>query len=821
MSTYPGVVQTLPLLPLRGMVVFPGFSVTLHVGRAASLSALNEALQVSNRIGLATQRDQYVEEPQPDEIHEIGTVADIQEIHRHDDGTTRVVLTGFCRARMIDITRGSSGLWAKLEQIPDPDVDSAADERLASLMAGVMGQYDQWLRLAPKMPSETLATITAARQPERFADVIAVHVLKNLDDKQAVLAALATDARLEKVYEGLSKEIEMMRLQSRVQDRVHNQMESTQKEYYLREQIRAIQKELGESDEATSEIDEFRSQMDEKNLPPAAEERLARELGRLEKMSGAMAEAVVIRNYVEWLLALPWRDLSEDHLDLDRAEEILDQDHHGLQTIKDRIIEYLAVRSLAKDLKGPILCLTGPPGVGKTSLARSVARSLGRQFVRLSLGGVRDEAEIRGHRRTYIGALPGRIIQGMRQAGTRNPVFLLDEIDKMGFDHHGDPSAALLEALDPEQNGEFSDHFIELPFDLSQVLFITTANVVHPIPAALRDRLEIVHLSGYTEDEKIAICKQHLIPRQVEAHGLSIAQFGLSDQALRQVVRGYTREAGVRQLERQMAGLCRKAARRVVQGRADGLRINVQNLEKHLGRPQFRTGSSEHDVQVGVATAVAWTHAGGDVMPVEVVVLPGKGGLFLTGQMGEVMRESARAALSYVRSRSCELEVDEAFYKDLDIHVHIPEGAVPKDGPSAGACLATALASSLTGRPVRSDVGMTGEITLRGRILPVGGVKEKVLAAHRAGVKMLLLPAENERDLDDVPAAVIKQMNIVPVEHVDQILAHVLMPRPQQARDDARPEKGAAGRWRGGAGVPFLPVSAGEPQPVHPASGIN
>jgi len=612
-------------------------------------------------------------------------------------------------------------------------------------------------------------------EPGRLCDTIASHLALRIEEKQELLEAVDILERMEKLSGFLAKELEIVELERKINVRVRKQMEKTQKEYYLREQIKAIQKELGEKDERVAEAEEYRQKIAEAKLPKEVEEKALKEVERLEKMPPLAAESTVVRNYLDWLVALPWSKSTRDRLDLQLAEQILDEDHYGLKNVKERILEYLAIRKLSKKLKGPILCFVGPPGVGKTSLGKSIARALERKFVRISLGGVRDEAEIRGHRRTYVGALPGRIIHGMRNAGSKNPVFLLDEVDKMSMDFRGDPSAALLEVLDPEQNNSFSDHYIEIPFDLSNVMFITTANIQHNIPRPLLDRMELITISGYTEEEKVQIALRHLLPKQLAQHGLTAGMLVISENTIRKIIREYTRESGVRNLERELAAVCRKAARQIVTKNAKKVRVTTQNLGQFLGAPRYRYGVAEKDDLVGTATGLAWTEAGGDTLNIEVTLYKGSGRLILTGKLGEVMKESAQAGYSYVRSRAGVLGIEEDFFEKNDIHVHIPEGAIPKDGPSAGITMACALASALTGRKVRHEVAMTGEVTLRGRVLPVGGIKEKVLAAHRAGIKTILLPRENEKDLEDIPKKIKIQLNFVFVEHMDEVLEEALL----------------------------------------------
>ena len=761
----------LPLLALRGLCVLPGTLVTFQVGRPASVSAVDAAVSGRRRIVLATQKDQSVEIPSIQDVHATGTLAEVKQVVRESSSVMRVTVLGLARVRVVSEVQSAPHLRVRVQQLADVDGDAP---EVNTLRRALLRRYRQYLKLVRKAPPEPLPTLAAMDDTGRLTDIIAGQVAGSLAERQSLLETPSVRARLERVLQIVEREIEFLKLEAKIQSRVQQELEKSQREFYLREQLKAIQRELGDRD-ALSESERFREDIAAAGLPGEVRERALREVDRLEKMPPLAAEAVVVRNYLDWLLNLPWTRETQDRLDLAYAERILNEEHFGLWEVKERILEYLAVRQLAPRVRTPILCLVGPPGSGKTSLARSIARALDRRFVRVSLGGVRDEAEIRGHRRTYVGALPGRIIQGIRQAGTRNPVFLLDEIDKVGADFRGDPAAALLEALDPEQNRNFSDHYLEAPFDLSQVLFVTTANVTHTIPRALLDRLEVIRISGYTDEEKLEIARRHLLPRQRSDHGLDERQLTVSVNALAEIIRSYTREAGVRALERQLATLCRKAARRIISGESRGLRITRANLHQFLGRPRFRSAAPERNHQVGVVMGMAWTQAGGQVMPVEVAVVPGSGSLILTGQLGDVMRESAQAALTYVRSRARQLGLPDDFYGRYDVHVHVPEGAVPKDGPSAGVSIAVGLASALTGRPVRGDLAMSGEITLHGRILPVGGIKEKVLAAHRAGIYRVLLPMENEADLDDVPAEIRRRMRFVLVGHVDQVLEDVLL----------------------------------------------
>ena len=776
----------LPVLPLRGVLVFPNMVLHLDVGRERSISALEKAMMKDNRILLITQKDAKVDEPAREDLFEVGSVAKIKQMIKLPGGTIRVLVEGLNRALIENLISEEFFLEAEIKAIED---DEKKTTEIEALMRSVLYQFEQYIKISRKVPPETLTTVSDLEEPGRFTDIIASHLSMKIQQKQELLEAIDLRKRLEVLNDILSREMEILEIERKINLRVRKQMEKTQKEYYLREQMKAIQKELGEKDERMAEAEEYREKIAEAGLPEEVEEKAIKEVERLEKMPPAAAEGTVIRTYLDWLLDIPWSAETEDRLDLDMAEEILDEDHYGLEKVKERIIEYLAVRQLAEKLKGPILCLVGPPGVGKTSLAKSVARALERNFVRISLGGVRDEAEIRGHRRTYIGALPGRIIQGMRQAKSKNPVFLMDEIDKMSTDFRGDPSSALLEVLDPEQNNTFSDHYIEVPFDLSQVMFITTGNTTYNIPQPLLDRMELIHIPGYTEEDKVEIARQYLVPKQLKEHGLNEKNIEISEGTIRRIIREYTREAGVRNLERSISTICRKVAREVVKERNKHLKITKSNLQKYLGVPRYRYGSAEKENEIGVATGLAWTETGGDILSIEVSLMKGKGKMTLTGQLGDVMQESAKAAISYIRSRAESLGLDENFYEELDIHIHVPEGAIPKDGPSAGIAMATALASALTRVAIRKDVTMTGEITLRGRVLPIGGVKEKMLAAHRAGIKYILLPAENKRDLSDIPANVRRKVEVRLVDHMDEVLDMALVepvckPKPGSSLQD-------------------------------------
>ncbi|MNH81323.1 Lon protease 1 [compost metagenome] len=760
-----------PLLPLRGLLVYPSMVLHLDVGREKSVKALEKAMVDDNLILLCSQSEVNIEEPTEEDIFRIGTVAKIRQMLKLPNGTIRVLVEGMERAEIIHYLDTEEYYEVMAKELPE---EESADPEVDALMRTVLTQFEHYINLSKKVTPETLAAVSDIEEPGRLADVITSHLSLKIKDKQEILETIDVQKRLEKLLDILNNEREVLELERKISQRVKKQMEKTQKEYYLREQMKAIQKELGEKEGRAGEVEELRGQMEEKQLPEKVREKVEKEIDRLEKMPASSAEGGVIRNYVDWLLSLPWSNQTDDDLDLGKAEQVLNDDHYGLDKPKERVLEYLAVQKLVKKLKGPILCLVGPPGVGKTSLARSIARSLGREFVRISLGGVRDEAEIRGHRRTYVGAMPGRIIQGMKTAGTLNPVFLLDEIDKMASDFRGDPSAALLEVLDPEQNNTFSDHFIEVPFDLSNVMFVTTANAVHNIPRPLLDRMEMLYIPGYTELEKLQIATRYLLPKQKREHGLGPDQLIIGEEALLRTIREYTRESGVRNLEQQVAALARKAAKRIVSEEIESIEILPDNIKDYLGVPKFRYGVAELEDQIGTVTGLAWTEVGGETLIIEVTVVPGTGKLTLTGKLGDVMKESAQAAFSYTRSKAKELGIPADFHEKNDIHIHIPEGAIPKDGPSAGITIATALISALTNRLVSKDVAMTGEITLRGRVLPIGGLKEKSLAAHRAGYKKILLPKDNERDLNDIPDSVRSDMTFVPVSHMDQVLKHAL-----------------------------------------------
>ncbi|MDT8859494.1 endopeptidase La [Alkalihalobacillus sp. MEB130] len=764
--------RQIPLLPLRGLLVFPAMVLHLDVGRPKSVQALEQVMEDDHQILLATQKEISIDDPTEEEIYSIGTIAKVKSLLKLPNGTVRIHVEGLQRARIDQFLSNERFLEVEIEALEEEDAFLTPE--IQALMRNLLTMFEQYTKVSKKISAETLASVKDIHESGHFADVIAANLPLKLAQKQELLEIKSVKERLLKLIEILNNEQEVLGLEKKISQRVKKSMEKTQKEYYLREQMKAIQKELGDKEGRTGEVSTLREKAQKIEMPESVKEKFLKELDRYEKMPANSAESSVLRNYLDWLLQLPWTYETEDQLDVLKAEEILDADHYGLEKVKERILEYLAVQQLTRELKGPILCLAGPPGVGKTSLARSIARSLNRKFVRISLGGVRDEAEIRGHRRTYVGAMPGRLIQGMKKAGSINPVFLLDEIDKMANDFRGDPSSALLEVLDPEQNNTFSDHYIEEPYDLSKVMFITTANNIGTIPGPLLDRMEIISLAGYTELEKIHIAKDYLLPKQMKDHGLSKGMLQMKDEAIQKVVRYYTREAGVRNLERQLATLCRKTAKKIVTSEKKKVILTAKTVEEMLGKPRFRYGLAEEEDQVGAATGLAYTTVGGDTLSIEVSVAPGKGKLTLTGKLGDVMKESAQAAFSYIRSRSADLHIDPEFNEKNDIHIHVPEGATPKDGPSAGITMATALVSALTGRKVKKEVGMTGEITLRGRVLPIGGLKEKSMSAHRAGLTTIIIPKDNEKDLEDVPESVRNDLTFIPVTHLDEVLQHAL-----------------------------------------------
>lgn len=760
-----------PLLPLRGLLVYPTMVLHLDVGRDKSVQALERAMVEDHLVFLVTQKDMAVDDPKEEDLYRIGTLAKIKQMLKLPNGTIRVLVEGLNRAKIVSFAQHDEVYVVNIESYSEEYEPDAEDK---AFMRTLLEYFDQYIKLSKKVSAETFSSVADIEEPGRLADLVTSHLPIKVSEKQSILETLDVKERLHEVITYIQNEKEVLQLEKKIGQRVKKSMERTQKEYYLREQMKAIQKELGDKEGKTGEVATLKDKIEAAGMPEHVQQTAFKELDRYEKIPSSSAESSVIRNYIEWLISLPWTNATEDILDIHRAEKILNDEHYGLEKVKERVLEYLAVQQLTNSLKGPILCLAGPPGVGKTSLARSIATSMNRHFVRISLGGVRDESEIRGHRRTYVGAMPGRIIQGMKKAGTINPVFLLDEIDKMSSDFRGDPSSAMLEVLDPEQNHNFSDHYIEETYDLSKVMFIATANNLATIPGPLRDRMEIINIAGYTEIEKLEIAKRHLFQRQLQNHGLQKSHLQIRDDALLAIIRLYTREAGVRNLEREIASICRKAAKIIVSGDKKRVVLTEKNLEEFLGKPRFRYGQAELEDQIGVATGLAYTTVGGDTLAIEVSVTPGKGKLVLTGKLGDVMKESAQAAFSYIRSRSNELNIEENFHEKNDIHIHVPEGAVPKDGPSAGITIATALISALTNKPVRKEVGMTGEITLRGRVLPIGGLKEKSLSAHRAGLTKILIPRDNEKDIEDIPESVRKDLNIVLVSHLDEVLKHAI-----------------------------------------------
>ena len=769
-------IRTLPMIPMRGMLVFPYMMVHLDIGRAASIAALEQAMMTDHVVLLVTQRDAEVEEPRERDLYDVGTVAEIQRLLKMPDGSVRILIEGQARGKIRAYRDVSNYVEVDVETYDDEELPQPPSVEYDALVRSVIDQFERWVKASGKVPEEALVSVAIIDDAGRMADLIASHLNLRLETRQELLACLDVRERLEKLSSVLARELEILDIEKKIDARVHQRMTEVQKEFYLREKIKAIREELGEDSQRSAEIEDYRKRLKGGTYPDAIVKVVERELQRMEAMSERSPENDVIRTYLDWLLDLPWREETEDVLDIRAARDVLERDHYGLKDVKERILDYLAVRQLMPEKAAPILCLVGPPGVGKTSLGSSIARATGRKFVHASLGGVKDEAEIRGHRRTYIGAMPGRIIEGIRSAHARNPVFLLDEVDKMSEAYHGDPSAALLEVLDPAQNTEFVDHYLDVPFDLSHVLWIVTANNLGNIPRPLRDRMEILTLSSYTEYEKLMIARRYLVGRQRAENGLKAKDIRFGTGVLQETIASYTRESGVRELERLIGRICRKAARRLVEGEETPIRVTKKNLADYLGKPKFLGTKAQKQPQVGVVTGMAWTEVGGDILPTEVTVLKGKGKLILTGQLGDVMQESAQAGLTYVRSRADVLHLPEDFYENDDIHIHLPEGAIPKDGPSAGITMATGLVSALLGRKVRSDVAMTGEITLRGNVLPIGGLKEKTLAAYREGIHTIILPKENERDLEDLPEDVRKQMTFHLVEHMDEVLKIALLP---------------------------------------------
>ncbi|VAX05661.1 ATP-dependent protease La Type I [hydrothermal vent metagenome] len=762
---------TYPVLPLRDIVVFPHMIVPLFVGREKSVKALENVMANDKKILLVSQKDANDDDPEPDDIFDVGTIATVMQLLKLPDGTVKVLVEGGARAKITRYLDNEDFFEAEAE-VDTPTVEQSKE--LQGLIRSVIKQFEQYIKFNKKIPSEVQASISQIEDPEKLSDVVASYLSLTIAAKQELLENFDLLSRLEKIYSVMEGEIGVMQVEKKIRHRVKNQMEKTQREYYLNEQMKAIQKELGDGDEAKDEITELEDRIKATKLSKEASEKAMAELKKLKSMSPMSAEATVVRNYLDWMLSIPWNKNSKTKLDLAAAEKILNEDHFGLEKVKERILEYLAVQKRTKKIKGPILCLVGPPGVGKTSLGKSIARATGRNFVRFSVGGVRDEAEIRGHRRTYIGSMPGKVIQSMKKAGASNPMFLLDEIDKMGADFRGDPSSALLEVLDPEQNNKFNDHYLEVDYDLSNVLFVTTANTLN-MPQPLLDRMEVISLSGYTEDEKVEIAKRHLISKQMSDHGLKAEEWSISDGALMEVIRCYTREAGVRNLEREIAKLVRKAVKEIVLGKTASIKVTRRNLAKYAGVKRFKYGELEDKDMVGVTTGLAWTEVGGVILQIEAITSPGKGKVTITGKLGDVMKESIQAAMSYVRSRAMEFGIQPSIFDKTDIHIHLPEGATPKDGPSAGVGMITSIVSVLTHKSVKRDVAMTGEISLRGRVLPIGGLKEKLLAALRSGIKTVLIPEENAKDLVDIPDNVIRGLDIVPVSKVDEVLKIALV----------------------------------------------
>lgn len=768
----PVVTKQVPLLPLRDIIIFPHMVVPLFVGREKSINALEEAMNHEKDILLIAQINAKTNDPKPDDIYKVGTLGTIIQLLRLPDGTVKVLVEGKKRARILRYISFEQSITVEVEEIFE---DHTANIELEALMRSLKATFETYVKLNKRIPPEMLASVAVIDDPARLADTIIAHLHLKIPDKQKILEVESPKERLEKLYGLLQAEIEILQVEKKIRSRVKKQMEKTQKEYYLNEQMQAIQKELGERDEFKGEIQELEEKLKKKKLSEEAHEKIKKEIKKLKMMSPMSAEATVVRNYIDWVLSLPWFEETKENHDMKIAENILEEDHYGLEKAKERIVEYLAVHKLVGKMKGPILCFVGPPGVGKTSIAKSIARATSRKFVRQSLGGVRDEAEIRGHRRTYIGALPGKIIQSLKKANSHNPVFLLDEVDKMSMDFRGDPSAALLEVLDPEQNNTFNDHYMDMDYDLSSVMFITTANTLQAIPPPLQDRMEIIRLPGYTEYEKLTIANRYLIKKQMEANGLKKENIEFVDSALKMIIRRYTREAGVRNLEREIATICRKVAKKIAEDpETKKSTIVARSVSKFLGVPKYRFGLKEEKDDIGITTGLAWTEVGGELLSTEVTVMPGKGKLIITGKLGDVMQESAQAAMSYVRTRALQFGLDREFYQKVDIHVHVPEGAIPKDGPSAGITMATTIVSALLRIPVKKDIAMTGEITLRGKVLPIGGLKEKLLAAHRGQIKTVVIPKENEKDLKEVPKNIKGALDIYCVEHMDEVLKHAL-----------------------------------------------
>lgn len=780
--------REIPLIPLRGLSIFPYMVIHFDVGRKKSIAAIEQAMMTDSLIFLTSQKELKVEDPTKEDFYEVGTICKVKQMLRLPGDNLRVLVEGMKRAEVtefIDEEEYFNVVVDEIEIIEPKEVNPEVE----ALMRMVMDTFEDYITASNKITTDVLLTVSEIDEPERMADVIASYIYLKPESKQTILETFDPYERLEKMNYILREELEVLQIEEEINNKVKTQINKVQKEYYLKEQIKAIQQELGDEMSIENEVDDYLDKIKKAKMPKEVKTKAEKEVNRLRRLSPSSAETGVIRNYIEWLVELPWNKKSKDRSDLKISREILDEDHYGLKDVKERILEYLAIRTIAKDLKAPILCLVGPPGVGKTSIARSIARSLNREFVRMSLGGVRDEAEIRGHRRTYVGAIPGRIIDNMKKVGVKNPVFLLDEIDKLNSDFRGDPASALLEVLDPEQNNTFTDHFLEVPFDLSKVMFITTANSVSTIPAPLLDRMELIQVSSYTEDEKFQIAKRYLVPKQIKEHGLLDYDVKISDNSIKETISSYTREAGVRRLERTIGSLCRKSAKRIVEEKVKSIRINTGNLKSYLGAPKYQYDNINKKNEIGMVTGLAWTSVGGVTLNIEVNLMPGKGKVQLTGKLGDVMKESAMIGISYIRSKSEDYGIDPKFNESTDIHIHIPEGATPKDGPSAGITMITALVSAFTKIAVKSDVAMTGEVTLRGKVLPIGGLKEKTIAAHRAGIKKVLVPFENKKDMEEVPAKVKKELEFVFVENMDQVLEHALESKPKKKRKTAKKEE--------------------------------
>jgi ATP-dependent Lon protease len=776
-NNYISETKSLPLIPLRGISIFPHMVIHFDVGREKSINALEQAMLDDSFILLCTQKDPKVDDPSSDEFYHLGTIAKVKQMLKLPGGSIRVLIEGINRGRVVEIIQEEPYIIAGVEELTYNPDEIQIDKDIEAAMRLVVNDFEDYIELNPKVSPETLLTIGDIEDPGRLADVIASYIYLKQDDNQKVLETLNFYERLEVLHGALQEELELLKIEDKINQRVKKQITKIQKEHYLREQVKAIHKELGEDEDIQDEVDDYTKKLKKMKMPKEVKAKALKEVDRLMRTSPNSPEIGVIRTYLDWIVELPWDKESKAKIDIKKSRKILNDEHYGLEDVKERILEFIAIRKLTNTMKGPILCLVGPPGVGKTSIAKSIAKSLNREFVRMSLGGVRDEAEIRGHRRTYIGSMPGSIINSMKKAGTKNPVFLFDEIDKLGNDYRGDPASGLLEVLDPEQNNTFTDHFLDVPFDLSKVLFVTTANTTQSIPAPLLDRMEVIRISGYTDEEKLQIALKHLIPKQIEEHGLKEKNIEIHASAIKGIINFYTREAGVRNLERNIANICRKAAKRIVEENLDSIEINEENLSDYLGAKKYRFDLLGDADEIGVANGLAWTEVGGETLSVEVNTMKGTGKIQLTGKLGDVMKESAMTGISYIRANSKDLNIESDFYKDVDIHIHVPEGAIPKDGPSAGITIATAVVSALSNTPIHRELAMTGEVTLRGRVLPVGGVKDKVLAANRMGIKKILLPIDNIKDLDDIPEEVREKIDFVMVKNMDQVLDHALVKR--------------------------------------------